>query len=293
MVLIVKYTKLETISIRRHPELSERWVQDRIAEDPSILRLGDVIFKDKERIQPRTGRLDLLLQDADLSQRYEVEIQLGPTDESHIIRTIEYWDIERKRYPQYDHTAVIIAEDITSRFLNIISLFNGMIPLIGIQMKAVQIEDKIGLLFTTVLNQMSFGLVEEDEEVQEPADRSYWESRATKKTVAMADKLLEMVKQHDKTYELKYNKFYIGLAKNGQPSNFLIFSPKKSFLKFQPRLEKSQEIQDSLEEAGLDIMDYSLRNGRYRIRLQPGDIEKHKEIISEIITKAYESYGKN
>jgi hypothetical protein len=168
-----------------------------------------------------------------------------------------------------------------------------MIPLIAIQMKAVQIEDKIGLLFTTVLNQMSFGLVEEDEEVQEPADRSYWESRATKKTVAMADKLLEMVKQHDKTYELKYNKFYIGLAKNGQPSNFLIFSPKKSFLKFQPRLEKSQEIQDSLEEAGLDIMDYSLRNGRYRIRLQPGDIEKHKEIISEIITKAYESYGKN
>jgi hypothetical protein len=293
MVLIVKYTKLETISIRRHPELSERWVQDRIAEDPSILRLGDVIFKDKERIQPRTGRLDLLLQDADLSQRYEVEIQLGPTDESHIIRTIEYWDIERKRYPQYDHTAVIIAEDITSRFLNIISLFKGMIPLIAIQMKAVQIEDKIGLLFTTVLNQMSFGLVEEDEEVQEPADRSYWESRATKKTVAMADKLLEMVKQHDKTYELKYNKFYIGLAKNGQPSNFLIFSPKKSFLKFQPRLEKSQEIQDSLEEAGLDIMDYSLRNGRYRIRLQPGDIEKHKEIISEIITKAYESYGKN
>jgi len=44
---------------------------------------------------------------------YEIEIQLGSTDESHIIRTIEYWDIERKRYPQYDHTAVIIAEDIT------------------------------------------------------------------------------------------------------------------------------------------------------------------------------------
>ena len=38
------------------------------------------------------------------------------TDESHIIRTIEYWDIERKRYRQYDHTAVIVAEDITSGF---------------------------------------------------------------------------------------------------------------------------------------------------------------------------------
>ena len=44
--------------------------------------------------------MDLLLQEADGSDRYEVEIQLGATDESHIIRTIEYWDIERKRYQQ-------------------------------------------------------------------------------------------------------------------------------------------------------------------------------------------------
>ena len=82
---------------------------------------GDLVLKDRERIQPRAGRLDLLLQDVETNQRYEVEIQLGKTDEAHIIRTIEYWDIERKRYPQYDHTAVIVAEDITSRFLNVIA----------------------------------------------------------------------------------------------------------------------------------------------------------------------------
>ena len=60
-----------------------------------MLGLGDVILKDKERIQPHAGRLDLLLQDADGSRRYEVEVQLGATDENHIIRTIEYWDLER------------------------------------------------------------------------------------------------------------------------------------------------------------------------------------------------------
>lgn len=65
-------------------------------------------------------------------------IQLGKTDESHIIRTIEYWDLERKRYPQYDHTAVIVAEEITSRFLNVISLFNRNIPLVAIQMQAIR-----------------------------------------------------------------------------------------------------------------------------------------------------------
>ena len=132
------FVKFEAISIRNHPDLNERWVQDRIAEDPSILGLGDIVLKDRERTQQRAGRLDLLLQDAESTRRYEVEIQLGATDESHIIRTIEYWDIERKRYPQYEHTAVIVAEDITSRFLNVINLFNGMIPLIAIQMRALR-----------------------------------------------------------------------------------------------------------------------------------------------------------
>nr|WP_202922424.1 hypothetical protein [Sinimarinibacterium sp. NLF-5-8] len=177
-----EFVDFEQFSIKSHAQLDERWVQDRIAENPAMLGLGDVILKDKERIQPRAGRLDLLLQDADGSRRYEVEVQLGATDESHIIRTIEYWDLERKRYPQYDHTAVIVAENITSRFLNVISLFNGMIPLVAIQMSALRFNDKVGLIFTTVLDQMTLGLVDDDEEVQEATDRPYWENRGSKKT---------------------------------------------------------------------------------------------------------------
>jgi hypothetical protein len=92
--------KLKTINLKKDPNLNEKWVQEQIAEDPSILGLGDLMLRDKERIQTSSGRLDLLLQDAETLKRYEVEIQLGSVDESHIIRTIEYWDIERKRYPQ-------------------------------------------------------------------------------------------------------------------------------------------------------------------------------------------------
>ena len=94
--------------------------------DTSLLGLGDFLVRDVERRQPRAGRLDSLLSEPQTATRYEVEIQLGPTDEAHIIRTIEYWDLERRRYPQYEHVAVIVAEDITSRFLNVISLFNGL-----------------------------------------------------------------------------------------------------------------------------------------------------------------------
>ena len=57
---------------------------------------------------------------------------------------------ERKRYPQYDHTAVIVAEDVKSRFLNVISLFNGFIPLVAIQLNAIQVESQVSLISTIV-----------------------------------------------------------------------------------------------------------------------------------------------
>jgi len=50
-----------------------------------------------------------------------------------------------------------VAEDITSRFLNVIGLFNGMIPLVAIQMNVLKIGDHVGLVFTTVLDHMPLG----------------------------------------------------------------------------------------------------------------------------------------
>jgi hypothetical protein len=53
--------KLKAISLKRHPKLNEKWVQEQIAADPTLLGLGDVEVKDVERRQPGAGRLDLLL----------------------------------------------------------------------------------------------------------------------------------------------------------------------------------------------------------------------------------------
>jgi hypothetical protein len=285
----MRFVKPERIWLKDHAELNEKWVQERIAEDPSILDLGDLVLKDKERTQPRAGRLDLLLQDADTDRRYEVEVQLGRTDESHIIRTIEYWDIERKRYPQYDHCAVMVAEDISSRFLNVIGLFNSTIPLIAIQMNAFRIGDQVALVFNTVLGELSRGLVDEDEEVQESADRGYWESRASKDTLGMTDQLLAVLQQWDPKLELKYNKFYIGLAKDSAPDNFVSFRPKRTFLRVEARIVQSEETDSQLEEAGLDLMPYDKKWGKYRIRLTKADLAKHERLVVEFLKRAHEN----
>lgn len=283
----VKLTRPEKINLKNHPVLNENWLQEVIAKNPEILGLGDLVLKDKERKQPRAGRLDILLQDADINKRYEVEIQLGKTDESHIIRTIEYWDIERKRYPQYEHCAVIVAEEITSRFLNVISLFNGNIPLIAVQLTAYKHGEEYFLTFNTVLDEMSLGLVEEDEEVSATADRYYWENtKGTSKTVKIVDEVLTIIADIIPGYELKYNKFYIGLAQNGSTDNFIIFRAKKSFMRMEIRLDHSDELEREMEEKGLDLMDYEKRGGRYRIKLSMNDIKKHREFIAKLIRKA-------
>lgn len=282
----LKYEKFKPLDLRTHPTINEKWVQDRIAEDPSLLGLGEVTLHSRERVQPRGGRLDILLEDADEHTRYEVEIQLGKTDESHIIRTLEYWDLERKRYPNYDHVAVIVAEEITGRFLNVISLFNGHIPLVAVQMRAVQLGDAVSLIFTTVLDQVSLGREDEDDK-SEATDRAYWETRATKATVAMADECLPMLKQLDPAIELKYNKFYIGLARDGIADNFVTFRPKKNHMRVEPRLKKDDGIEGRIEEAGLTVLDYDSRWGRYRIRIDKGEIEKHAGLLADLFKSAY------
>ncbi|TAL51542.1 MAG: hypothetical protein EPN92_00490 [Chitinophagaceae bacterium] len=288
---MTKIFRPEKIELKNHPEISEKIIQEKIAEDPTIMGLGDLVLKDKERIQPRSGRLDLLMQDPDTNRRYEIEIQLGKTDESHIIRTIEYWDIEKKRYPQYDHCAVIIAEDITSRFLNVISLFNGFIPLVAIQMNAFKFGNEVGLVFTKVLDEMPLGLVEEDEEVQAVTNRDYWLNRGSDTTVKLADEILELVNSIKSGFTLKYNKFYIGLAKNGQANNFAICRPKKNYMRLEVKLPKTTETDDLIESSGIEEMGYDNRWGNYRLRFSKGDIKKQEKVLIELLTKAESNYN--
>jgi hypothetical protein len=283
------YHKPERVVMKGHPEYTEKWVQARIKEDATILGLGGLILLQEERIQPSGGRLDLLLQDADTKRRYEVELQLGATDETHIIRAVEYWDIERKRYPQYDHCAVLIAEDITSRFMNVVSLFNGSIPLIAIQMQAYIVGEHLTLVFTTVMDELSRGLVDDDETAEAtPTDRAYWENKASAATVALADQLLAIVKEFDPALTLKYNKFYIGLAKNDRANNFVTFGPRKSTCLLEPRIKQLDEIDKKIEQAGLEMLPYDKVWGRYRIHLGKDDVKKHADILKELMKLAFD-----
>ena len=280
---MTELVQLERISLKGNPKIKEDLIQNFIFNNPSVLGLGDLTPLTREKIQPAGGRLDILLGD-DNGSRYEVEIQLGATDPSHIIRTIEYWDTERKRYPNYDHCAVIVAEEITSRFMNVISLFNGHIPLIAIQIAAYKTGDSISLTFTKVLDRMTLGT--DEEEQYEITDRKYWENKSTVKMLKSMDAIFSDIGQFITGYEIKYNKFYIGLAKDGIAKNFISFKPKKSFLYLSVKGTENLEKLKELENVGLDVS-YTARWKEYNIRLSGyEEYKKHKGLIDNLIKEA-------
>ncbi len=285
----MEYVKSEVISLKNSTDFNEKWLQSRIEDDPTILGIGEVEFRDTEKILAGGGRLDTILYDPEDKKRYEVEIQLGKTDESHIIRTIEYWDLERKKNPQYEHCAVIVAEDITSRFLNVISLFNGFIPLIAIQVKAVKIGDTISLFFTKVLDEAKFELLDEDILV-EPSDRAYWEKRATKNSLKLTEKILDKLPDATSEYKLKYNKHYIGLEKNNIANNFISFIPRKSVVVLNIKLEKSEDIDSLIENSDLDTLAYDKQWKQYRFRLKGNDLDTNFDIIEKLVEQAKSEY---
>ena len=280
------YVKAQLISLKSHPEFNEKWLQDRIAEDPTILGLGETILLDRERPQERAGRLDLLLTSPEQDRRYEVELMLGATDESHIIRCVEYWDIERRRYPGYEHCAVLIAEDITSRFLNVIGLLAGTVPLVAIQLNALVVGDNVVLNFVRVLDQRR--LRRDDTPITKlpSVDRSYWINQSKKPIVQLADELLGIINEKAQTpQQLNYNKHYIGLSDGIRSRNFIYFRPRLKYLRVVIPGGWSEERSARFEEAGFEA---DQKDDELVFNLSPAGLKKHTELISSVIHEVVE-----
>ncbi|RTQ52134.1 hypothetical protein EJV47_03665 [Hymenobacter gummosus] len=279
----------QRISLRNNSKYNEAFIQKAIADNPSILGLGEIELIDKERVQAKGGRLDFMFRDKN-GRRYTVELQLGSTDPSHIIRTLEYWDIERKRYRQHDHCAVIIAEEITGRFYNVISLFGGVLPLIAIQLNAYEIDGKLVLVFAKVLDEIPAGLDDEDTKPTN-VTREDWVSKTSEASVALAEELQKIFNEIDDSIRLNFTKIYIGLTLGGIANNFLIMTPnKKPVIQVAIRLNESADIDDIIDKAGFETLPYEARYKQYKLRLTKTDIDKKADVIKLLLERSYEEW---
>jgi hypothetical protein len=268
--------------------LDEGWLQDEIERDPSLLGLGELNVVKREKVQPSGGRIDFVMSDPNGETRYEIEIMLGAVNESHIIRTIEYWDIERQRYPTIEHRAVIVAEEITARFFNVIRLLNRAVPIVAIQLSAFRINDEVILQFTRVLDTYEFGAEPEEDESAELVDRAYWERKAKPESLAVVAALQGQLPKTTGEAKITYNKHHIALGTGGY--NFCWFHPRRianhchMHIKVGP--DKRQEIIDRLEQAGIEAENQG--RSSIRLHLSLDDINKNRELIEGVIRNAEE-----
>jgi hypothetical protein len=276
----LKYVKGKPTRLREVGK-DEKWLQDLIDQDATILGLGNLVVIKRESIQPTGGRVDLILQDEE-DVRYEVEIQLGATDETHIIRTIEYWDVERRRYPNYEHRAVIVAEEITNRFFNVISLFNRTMPIIAIQLNAIVLGDQLLLSAVKVLDVTEPGTEETGD--TEPVDRADWIERSGMATMELMDSIIALLPTGT-TPSVKYNRGHVAVSTTGV--GFAWFHPRKDHMHFHIRFE-GDEVRDGfigkLEEAGIQCG--PRRRNEIRCILPKKAFEAHKELIRELLLSA-------
>jgi hypothetical protein len=277
--------KIEPISIRA-AGLDEKWLQDRILEDPAILRLGELDVLSKERRQPQGGRIDFLMYAQEEETYYEIEVMLGTLDESHIIRTIEYWDTERQRRPTAEHRPVIVAEQITSRSFNVLRLFNRAVPMIAVQLEAFKIdENSVALHAVTVLDVAEETPEDYVTEEAQQTDRKYWDQRVNPASLAIMDKIVAALKSDGIQEHLTYNKGHIALNSTG--NNFCWFHPRQTeychiTLRLSP--ESRDEFLTTLQNAGIDAS--PKRPDRITFNLRKPVLDERLEPIIEALKKA-------
>ena len=126
---------------------TEQSLVERINEDPSVLGLGDL---DLKRASWRSRQISLLLESPAESVLFVVELQLGPTDDRHVMRVVERWSTERKRQRMKRCSAVLVAEEIAPRYVNILELISRAVPLLALKMEPSEGSEGTPLRFRPV-----------------------------------------------------------------------------------------------------------------------------------------------
>ncbi len=94
------------------------------------------------------------------------------------------------------------------------------------------------------------------------------------------------MRKADPTLSLHYMKRHVGLARNGTADNMVVFLPQKQQLLVGFKIQRDEELESRIEAAGLEIVGYNPKRGRYRIRLSDEVVTNQRDIIQELVTRA-------
>ena len=269
----------KTVSLRSVGK-DESWLQEQIWGTPSCLGLGELEGMTKESAVSSGGRLDILLKNPLDDSMYEVETMLGDTDPDHIVRTIEYWDLVRRKWPQRQHFAVLVAERITKRFFNVIRLLSDTVPLIAIQVNVIESPHGQSLHFTKILDVYEEP-GEDDDNDSGTYDETYWRERS-KEALEAAQYVFELTSSVYTDPELRYNKIAI-VIRSRIHAGYNQLSIRKGagknvILKFRYG-GKRDEMHGLLESNGISFQE---RGSAFKFQMTTEMLKSKREMLEQI-----------
>ncbi len=211
---------------------------------------------------------------------YEIEVMLGETDETHIIRTIEYWDIEKRKRPKRQHTAVLVAEKINTRFYNVINLLSHSVPIIGIQANLYRHDENVSMVFTKIIDSFEEPEIEEEGEILHGIEylKENWPI-----TAQIIEILTPIIVSSCSDNRINHRKngatVFIGgikrmtITKRGK---------KQASVQYKVSDEDRNSIEELLDSKSIS---YDYKNGYIRIWLIPSTLSDNLEAHQKIIEK--------
>ena len=279
-----KFVLGKRFSLAKHPEYDERWVEDLVKHTPSILGLGaGVQFVSSQIRNSNGGRLDLLLKDEDEAIVYSVELMLGQLDETHIVRSLDYWlrNQTRHTYKEYEHVAVLVAEGVlTCRFADVVRFLSSKVNLVVIELAGLQVQEYVTLHCTTIFD----GSTSIEDDIEGPA--TTW----PQDTLVLINKILDLTRSAT-TDPIAPNPRQdgIGVKVGNKVQNFLFFKPKQTFVRVAAFVNDPEQWASQLQQAGIKVLG-SQSESRVRFRLTAEILEKNRDLIAALCLESATSW---
>ncbi len=173
---------------------------------------------------------------------------------------------------------MLVAEEIRSRFFNVIRLLNRAVPLIAIQLSAFQFSDEVVLQFVRVLD-----TYEEESGPTELTDRAYWEKRARPEALATIDAIVALISGAGSEPKITYNRTHVAVGTAGYIFGW--FFPRKIAthcpVRFKVGSEQRPALMTKLEEAGLEAENRG--QASIQMFLKPEQVKEHRALLGEIL----------
>jgi hypothetical protein len=289
MAIPAAFTRAEVVSLKDHPGYDEAWLEREIAKDPKILGLGDLQVVRAQLRQDKERRLDLLLKDAEEDTYYSVELMLGELNASHLIRGIDYWLRNEQAFEdkEWDHVPVVVAEKISeggcrrvARWLSEVS------PLVLIELRAIQVSGNLAVQTFKVFDGRD---VQEELDLTrtQPVGREYWVKKSSERSLALAEKLVALLLQIDAGLQLSYRQEFLGITARNRPANFVVFHPKRNFVRVRAKLTETDEWANKLKQCGIEPL--RIKAGRsLHFKIHDALTQTQLRIVKELFERAYE-----